>query len=188
MALHPILKKKRLIIYKNIKYMQGVYLLRYDNWTINEYKIGRSKNIKNRLKAYNTSNGKAPDMIMVLECEDHQEREKNYHVKFKNQKQSDSKSREHFVLSRENVEEMIKSGFETYSGILEFFSLENEIEKLQTFCVKETTLTVTDTQEKINLITEKIQKECQDKLNLSSEKIQKECQDKKNYKQNTKTE
>jgi hypothetical protein len=158
--------------------MQGVYLLRYDNWTINEYKIGRSKNIKNRLKAYNTSNGKAPDMIMVLECEDHQEREKHYHIKFKNQKQLDSKSREHFVLSKENVEEMIKSGFETYSGILEFFSLENEIEKLQTSCVKETTLTVTDTQEKINLITEKIQKECQDKLKLSSEKIQKEYQEK----------
>jgi hypothetical protein len=94
--------------------MNCVYLLRYNNWENDKWKIGCSKNIKDRLKSYQTSNGKMPDTVFILNCNDSAQKEKEYHFKYKNYIKDNK--REHFILSRSIIFNLLTDGFELFYG------------------------------------------------------------------------
>lgn len=106
--------------------MSCVYLLRYSNWDLCEWKIGKTNNINNRLKHYVTSNGNLPDVVF---CKwDSENEETIYHKKFKNAR-IDGK-REHFRLTNDDIILLTSEGFERYIGTIESEDIVEKLEKL----------------------------------------------------------
>jgi hypothetical protein len=89
--------------------ISGVYLLRYNNWDVDVWKIGHSKQIQVRLKSYKTSIGSDPDKVFVLKCQNSKQVETDYHQKYASLRQTDS--REHFVLKDTIINDLMADGF-----------------------------------------------------------------------------
>lgn len=78
--------------------MSCIYCLRYNQWEDSKWKIGKCKNIDTRIKAFKTSIGTFPDVIILkyVPLLELNASEQFYHAKFKN-------SKIHDLLKLENI-------------------------------------------------------------------------------------
>ena len=147
-----------------------VYILRYNNWGIGIWKIGSTKNIDNRLKAYVTSNGSLPDTVLMKSCDLFKNEESSYHNKFKLKRCTGQ--REHFILQNVDIEQCLFDNFKQYIGEVDINSVEDDLELLQVEmskkieCIKHNLLnSLEEVQKRTNELIHNLRSEYNNKLN-----------------------
>lgn len=130
--------------------MKCVYLVRYDYWENGEWKIGRTKNLNHRMKAYKTTNGSQPNIIFCLPCVEENVLENMYHKRFRAQRVVGK--REHFYLTDCNISELLKEGFYKYCGEYTCESVLEKIEALESKMEKEIEKIYTEAKEKLQSV------------------------------------
>ena len=94
--------------------MNCVYILRYNVWIDNMYKIGCAKDLKSRLVGYKTHNAFLPETILFKEFteENYDKIEKEYHNKFNDNLVKNT--REYFFLLKHDIQILFNDDFLIY--------------------------------------------------------------------------
>jgi hypothetical protein len=104
--------------------MECVYILRYNVWIDDMWKIGRTYNIKTRLGHYKTHNGFLPETILVKYVEYCDKIEDQYHANFNDKLVKTT--REYFILDEEDIKKLLNNdGFTIYDNRYNILSLYN---------------------------------------------------------------
>ena len=105
-----------------------VYLIRYNKWDANTWKIGRTKLLDSRLTNYKTHNIFLPDIVFVKSTNDYDKEEKLYHKKYELKKVS--KTNEFFHLTISDIEFLQLDGFVLHGGNYDIITLDEKCDTL----------------------------------------------------------